>query len=82
MKLWAIQNRATNKDYIDLYYLLHKYPLEEIIQSFYKKFGNIVNQNLILKSLVYFDDIEEQELIMIKKLNFDEVKSFLEDVVK
>jgi predicted nucleotidyltransferase component of viral defense system len=22
MKLWAIQNRATSKDYVDLYYLI------------------------------------------------------------
>lgn len=25
MKLWAIQNRATNKDYMDLYFLIREY---------------------------------------------------------
>jgi predicted nucleotidyltransferase component of viral defense system len=38
MKLWAIQNRATNKDYVDLFYILKHYSLNEIISAFYKKF--------------------------------------------
>ena len=82
MKLWAIQNRATNKDYVDLYYILQKYSLNKIITKFYEKFWNIVNENLIKKSLIYFDDIEEQELILHKNLTFEEVKKYLEEIVK
>ena len=77
MKLWAIQNRATNKDYVDLYYILHKYSLEEIIQSFFQKFWKVINENLIKKSLVYFEDIKEEKLILHKNINFEEVKDFL-----
>ena len=77
MKLWAIQNRATNKDYIDLYYILQKYSLEEIIEAFFKKFWKIVNENYLKKSLVYFDDIIEEDLILHKNISFEEVKDFL-----
>ena len=77
MKIWTIQNRATNKDYVDLYYILKKYDLKEIIKNFYKKFWKIVNENLIKKSLVYFDDIVEEKLILKEKINFEDVKNFL-----
>jgi predicted nucleotidyltransferase component of viral defense system len=38
MKLWAIQKRATNKDYVDLYYILQKIDLEDLINCFFIKF--------------------------------------------
>lgn len=62
--------------------IFQKYSLDEIIHFFYKKFGQIVNENLILKSLVYFEDIEEQQLIMKTHITFEEVKIFLEKLVK
>ena len=82
MKLWAIQNRATNKDYVDLYYILQNYSLITIISKFYEKFWYIVNENMSKKSLIYFDDIEEQELILHKNLTFEEVKVFLVKIIK
>ncbi len=81
MKLWAIQNRATNKDYIDLYYILQKLKLKELINYFYKKFDYIVNENILLKSLVYFDDIENQDLILNDDINFEQVKKYLINLV-
>jgi len=82
MKIWTIQNRATNKDYIDLYYILQKYSLDEIINNFYKKFWKIISENLIRKSLVYFDDIIEEELILNKNISFKEVKNYLQNIIK
>jgi hypothetical protein len=38
MKLWAIQKRATNKDYVDLYFIFQKIGLSELIDKFYIKF--------------------------------------------
>jgi hypothetical protein len=38
MKIWAIQKRATNKDYVDLYYIFENYNLEKLIINFYDKF--------------------------------------------
>ncbi len=83
MKLSAITGRASNKDYIDLYYILQKSDLRELIQKASEKFPDL-GSNLILKSLVYFDDIE-MEPISFKNDNFidmSEVKEFLKKKVK
>ena len=82
MKLWTIQNRATNKDYVDLYCILHRYSLQKIILNFYNKFWNVVNENLLKKSLVYFDDIAEEQLVLHKDITFEDVKKYLINVIK
>ncbi len=79
MKLWAIQNRATNKDYVDLYYIIHEIWLEKLLYIFFEKFWNVVTKSYLLKSLVYFDDIIEEELIIKDtELSFKKVKKYLE----
>jgi hypothetical protein len=83
MKLSAITGRASNKDYIDIYYILKAIPLAELLEKASEKFPDL-DRNLILKSLVYFEDIEV-EPIMFKNnnnLNLEEVKIFLEREVK
>ena len=83
MKLSAVTGRASNKDYIDLYYILQKVELRNLLAKAAEKFPDL-DQNLILKSLVYFDDVN-LEPIMFKNdnhIDFDEVKSFLEEKVK
>lgn len=42
MKLVAITHRASYKDYVDLYYILQKYSLKELIASIPKKYWNVV----------------------------------------
>lgn len=82
MKLWAIQNRATNKDYIDLYFILEKHSLPFLLEMFYKKFWRgIISENYLRKSLVYFDDIVEEPLRLHSDVTFDEVKKELEKKV-
>lgn len=81
MKLWAIQNRATNKDYVDIYYILHKINLNELIWIFNKKFWKVVSENILLKSLIYFDDIDHEELIINDKITFQEIQKYLISLV-
>jgi hypothetical protein len=78
MKLSAILSRATIKDYIDIYYILKKIKLADLIVLVKKKYPNIDN-GLILKSLVYFKDIENEKIIFKnnKKIEFNKVKKFL-----
>jgi len=83
MKLWAIQNRATNKDYVDLYFIIKKIWLDNLLKSFFIKFGEVVTKSYILKSLIYFDDITEEQLIMKdSNITFSFVKKELEKIVK
>jgi hypothetical protein len=66
MKLDAISSRGSKKDFIDLFILLKKYPLSELIGFFEKKFNEIQYNKLhIFKSLTFFDDAEEEPMPMM-----------------
>ena len=83
MKLSAITSRSTLKDYIDIYFILRQIGLNELLDITKEKFPTL-NMNLVLKSLIYFDDVQK-EPISFKKDNdvsFEEVKKYLENTVK
>jgi hypothetical protein len=84
MKLSAITGRASNKDYIDLYFILEHISLPDLLENAGRKFPEL-DRNLILKSIVYFEDITSEK-IMFKNNNdvdFEEVKKGLKrEVVK
>ncbi|MFH1413140.1 MAG: nucleotidyl transferase AbiEii/AbiGii toxin family protein [bacterium] len=83
MKLSTIVSRATNKDYIDLYFILRKISLKNILSKLSKKIPEL-DINLVLKSLVYFKDIS-QEPIKFKNNNnidFKTTKNFFEKEIK
>lgn len=78
MKIWAIQNRATNKDYVDIYYIIREIWLEKVISNFFNKFWHVISKTYLLKSLVYFDDIINEPLILKdKNLSFEDIKKYL-----
>lgn len=56
MKLSAVTSRATEKDYADIYFLLKEYSLQTLLDLARDKFPQL-DTSLILKSLVYFDDV-------------------------
>ena len=75
MKLAAITNRGTKKDFIDYHFLLQRYPLDELI-GFYKLKYSDSQLFTALKSLTYFEDAEEDPMPnMIQKVDWSEVKS-------
>lgn len=83
MKLSAIVNRAQEKDYIDLYFILKQISLVTLLSKAKEKMPDL-DYNLILKSLIYFDDILKEN-VMFKhnqEISFDTVKEFLEEEVK
>lgn len=81
MKIAAIADRGTKRDFIDLYFIFVKekiVTLKKAIALYDKKF-KALNQNKmhIIKSLVYFEDAEKDELPqMIKPINWSSVKRF------
>ncbi len=83
MKMSAILNRASNKDYIDLYFILQTHKLNDLLELAQKKFQDI-DTNLILKSLVYFADITSEPINFKndKTVEFEQVKAFLIKTVK
>jgi len=87
MKLSAIVSRGTKKDFIDLFYILQHYSLEFLIEKYHKKYDFHDHKYILLKSLVYFEDAENDPMplmkeqtswIEIKKLIIKEVKKLNE----
>lgn len=77
MKLEAITGRGKRKDFVDLYFLLQKYSLEQLLNFYESKFPS-GNPMLVLRSLVYFEDAnEDMEGLELKKIKWEEIKQFI-----
>lgn len=61
MKLAAATNRGTRKDFVDLYFLLQKYSLRQMLDWYGEKYPD-GNEYLVLRSLVYFEDAETEPM--------------------
>ena len=75
MKVAAITGRGTKKDFIDIYFLLKEMPLAKMLELYQKKYhdGSLF---MALKSLIFFDDAEEEELpAMLMPVSWSSVKS-------
>lgn len=82
MKLAAVANRGSKKDFYDIYFLLHEFNLKEMIDLFEKKFSNF-NNFYIIKSLTYFEDAEKDlNPKLLKDCNWEEVKLFIKTKVQ
>jgi len=83
MKLSAITSRSALKDYVDLYFILEQYKLEELLNSCKNKFPQL-DIGLVLKSLVYFDDIVEEPIIFKEgnAASLDEIQQSLKNEVR
>ena len=81
MKLSAISSRGSKKDFIDLYFILQKLSLGELLDLFEKKFKGVDYQmSHILKSLVYFEEAEKQpDPEFLVDVDWNEVRKALED---
>ena len=60
MKLLAVNRRPAKRDYVDVYYLLEKFSLGEMIDFAKEKFPNF-NFYCLLRALSYFEDIKDDE---------------------
>jgi hypothetical protein len=82
MKLSAITGRSVLKDYVDLYWILQKISLLKLTKGCKKKFKDL-DINLVLKSLVYFEDVIEEPIIYknFGEVSFEEIKSYLRKTV-
>lgn len=61
LKINAITNRGTRKDFVDFAFLLRRHSLKEMFDWFCQKYQD-TNPILAVRSLVYFIDAEEQPL--------------------
>lgn len=81
MKIAAITDRGTKRDFIDLYYIFNEkkiMTLEKSLKLYDKKFKALSQNKIhILKSLVYFEDADrDKSPKMIKLVSWPKVKEF------
>ena len=84
MKLEAVARRGTYKDFVDIYFLLKEYNLDQLLDFLGKKFTGVeYNETHLLKSLTYFEDAKKSEFPeMIKPVNWEDIKKFLLSAVE
>lgn len=86
MKVIAISQRGAKRDFVDLYFILQDIPFRKIAENMVNRYGpNRINPVNIGKSLVYFDDAEEDpEPLYLKKggTGWKDVKTFFKKNVK
>jgi predicted nucleotidyltransferase component of viral defense system len=58
MKLAAITNRGTKKDFVDIYVLLNHLSLSEMLNLYSQKYSQD-SDFFVLRSLTYFEDAEQ-----------------------
>ena len=81
MRIAAVVGRGTKKDFIDIYFLLRQYSLQEILQLYLQKYpdGSLF---IALKSLSYFEDAEPDPMpVMFEKVNWEDVKARIKQAV-
>ena len=83
MKLSAVVSRAAWKDYVDLYFIFKKISLRALLEKMNQIMPDL-DQNLILKSLVYFEDVADEPIMFKHGFNVlrREVEKFLIKQVK
>jgi predicted nucleotidyltransferase component of viral defense system len=82
MKLAAITGRGSKKDFIDLYFLLQRFSLKEMLNLYLKKY-NEGSVFMVLRSLAYFDDAEEELMPkMLVEVTWNEIKATITDKLK
>ena len=82
MKLAAITGRGSKKDFVDLYFLLKQYSLDQMLGFYVQKYqdGSVF---LVLKSLAYFGDADNEPMPrMFENLRWETVKAEIAERVK
>ena len=83
MKAFALGQRAKWKDYVDLYFVMKKYSLKDIVEKARELFGSEVNDRIFREQLSYFDDInynEQPDYLPGFEVPNEEIKRVLADV--
>jgi len=77
MKLAAITGRGAKKDFFDLYFLLKHFSLTELLACYTQKYAD-GSSFLVLKSITYFEDAEEDaDPVQLIPVTWEEVKKVI-----
>lgn len=84
MKLVAVTDRSTKKDFIDLYTIAKRqFTLEEMMEFYDQKY-HVLEQNrlTLFKGLQFFEEANEAAMpVMLEEVNWEDVKAFFRNEV-
>ncbi len=81
MKINAVEGRGSKKDFIDIYFLLQKYHLSEILEFYSRKYPEYSIFRAMM-SLTYFDDADEQVMPkMFEDVSWEHIKNSIKKIV-
>jgi predicted nucleotidyltransferase component of viral defense system len=85
MKIISISQRGRKRDFIDIYFLIKEFGLEQIIQFVKEKYP-MFNIYVGLQGLTYFKDADEDpekvRFKLLKEVKWTEIKKFIIQEVK
>jgi hypothetical protein len=81
MKLNAITNRGSKKDFHDLHTLLEHHSLPDLLDAYCSKYS-VGNRFMVIRSLVWFEDADEEpDPISLADAGWAEVKAAIGEAV-
>ena len=81
MKIAAVIDRGTKKDFIDIDMLLRSFSLQELLELYMQKYpdGSLF---IAMKSLAFFEDAESDPMpVMFEETNWEDVKTRIREAV-
>jgi predicted nucleotidyltransferase component of viral defense system len=81
MKLEAVTNRGSRRDFVDIYFLLKHFKLDQQIKLYMQKYPDGSSFN-VLRSLTYFDDAETSPMPkMLIDVDWEQIKLSIKSAV-
>jgi hypothetical protein len=84
MKMAAITKRGSKKDFIDIYFLMKEYSIQQMLENFKKKYAG-AETYMTVKSLNYFMDADPQDMPLLlkdKNISWEEMKDVIRKAIK
>jgi len=79
MKIHAIEDRGTRRDFVDVFFLAQEFPLDKMLEFYDQKYGKVSDHFYsIMRALTYFEDAEKEAEMprMLKNVDWNSVKKF------
>lgn len=82
MKINAITNRGTRKDFVDIAFLLRRFPMSEMFRLYQLKYPD-AELSLAVRSLAYFADAEKEPMPrMLIPFDWEAEKERIQEAVR
>lgn len=87
MKIEAILGRGKKRDFVDIYFLIKKYGLNQLLKFVKKKYPESVDEQSYLYALLYFKDAEAPQkdrsrIYLYKDVEWRHIKEYIEKQAK